>query len=375
MKFDFSYKPPTLLQFAGICVASIALPALPLVGHAIAFCWNGLASFLRANGSTTDTPIANFEIIKAILIGAAGLLGLAFAWWRSICLGKQTHIAEQGLVTDRFIKATEQLGSPNLSVRIGAIHSLWRIYEDSSESDKIRVLDTLCAFIRTPPTDNSMPQKTSCKSFFKHKCDKSDLKTCTGCTKTMREDVSAALKLILSNQNNIDYIHDISCVQVYYFKALNFDANKFKIDFGTFNNTKIFINNMISTITGLSATNCVITLNGESAHLSNIKTSHTHLALSNLKTSQIISNSEISNSSIFFSDQSRSSIYDTSACNSHLHFFFSSAIADSSINDCKLHTYGNNININSSFLYDNAFHDGEKVTIGVSCDTANITIN
>ncbi len=51
------------------------------------------------------------------------------------------------LITDRFSKAVEQLGSPKLEVRIGAIYALERISKDSKK-DYWTVMEVLTAFIR-----------------------------------------------------------------------------------------------------------------------------------------------------------------------------------------------------------------------------------
>jgi len=61
---------------------------------------------------------------------------------------KNAVIAESKLVTERFSKATEQLGDDNkIMVRLGAIYSLDRIAKDSSY-DRLFVLQLLAAFVR-----------------------------------------------------------------------------------------------------------------------------------------------------------------------------------------------------------------------------------
>jgi len=50
-------------------------------------------------------------------------------------------------VTDRFIKAIEQLGSKELDARIGGIYALERVARDS-EKDHRTVMEVLTAFIR-----------------------------------------------------------------------------------------------------------------------------------------------------------------------------------------------------------------------------------
>lgn len=94
------------------------------------------------------------------LILAAVFAGI-FAGWRGVILSKQADIAEQGHITDRYIKAVEQLGAektqkigngdektvPNIEVRIGALYTLERIAQESLR-DHIPIMETICAYIR-----------------------------------------------------------------------------------------------------------------------------------------------------------------------------------------------------------------------------------
>ncbi|OEU64717.1 MAG: hypothetical protein BA863_08295 [Desulfovibrio sp. S3730MH75] len=93
--------------------------------------------------------VANYVIYRNLTLGIAGFIGISLAAWRSHSLGRQAYVAEQGHITERFIKATEQLGNEQVFIRIGAIHTLWRVAKDSrSEGDKKMILDMLCAFVR-----------------------------------------------------------------------------------------------------------------------------------------------------------------------------------------------------------------------------------
>jgi hypothetical protein len=87
-------------------------------------------------------PIAG-AIGAAALIGAA-LLQAATARRRHKA---QTDADRQRRITDGFSKATEQLGSDKIEVRLGAIYTLERISRESAQ-DYWPVLETLCAFIR-----------------------------------------------------------------------------------------------------------------------------------------------------------------------------------------------------------------------------------
>lgn len=80
---------------------------------------------------------------SAVLQGLAGLVvvvGAAATWW-------QVHISREGQITDRFSKAVDHLGSPNVIVRVGGIYALERIARNSA-ADRNHILFLLGAFVR-----------------------------------------------------------------------------------------------------------------------------------------------------------------------------------------------------------------------------------
>lgn len=60
----------------------------------------------------------------------------------------QYQLSEQGLLTERFSRAVEQLGSSALDVRLGAVYSLERLSRDSVR-DHPTIFEVLGAFVRT----------------------------------------------------------------------------------------------------------------------------------------------------------------------------------------------------------------------------------
>lgn len=93
------------------------------------------------------------------------LLGAPFLIWSTVLKHETVRYQKEGLITDRINKAVEQLGvektvkikkgeitRPNIEVRIGAILSLERIAQDSTNHDQgrdhVRVMEILCAYIR-----------------------------------------------------------------------------------------------------------------------------------------------------------------------------------------------------------------------------------
>jgi Pentapeptide repeats (8 copies) len=76
----------------------------------------------------------------ALLAGAIGVVGAVYSA-RTFALNRA------GQLTDRFTKATEQLGSKELDVRLGGIYALERIARDSPE-DHPQVMEVLTAYVR-----------------------------------------------------------------------------------------------------------------------------------------------------------------------------------------------------------------------------------
>jgi uncharacterized protein YjbI with pentapeptide repeats len=123
----------------------------------------------------------------------AALLGAPFLIWTTVLKHQTVRYQKEGHMTDRINKAVEQLGAektvkvpgkdadgkditieeskPNIEVRIGAILSLERIAQDSTNHDNgrdhVRVMEILCAYVREnsralslEPKADSVPFKT-----------------------------------------------------------------------------------------------------------------------------------------------------------------------------------------------------------------------
>ncbi|NER98911.1 MAG: pentapeptide repeat-containing protein [Symploca sp. SIO1B1] len=65
----------------------------------------------------------------------------------AIAATENAKIAEQEQITERFTKAIEQLGSDNISIRLGGIYALEGIAKDS-ERDHWTIMEILSAFVR-----------------------------------------------------------------------------------------------------------------------------------------------------------------------------------------------------------------------------------
>jgi uncharacterized protein YjbI with pentapeptide repeats len=104
--------------------------------------------------SSNASPRELFEIendsrstLGQILSGVAVLTGLIFAWQQLGTTSDNLRVSQEGQITDRFSRAVDQLGSDNLSIRLGGIYSLERIARDSPR-DYGPVMEVLTAFVR-----------------------------------------------------------------------------------------------------------------------------------------------------------------------------------------------------------------------------------
>ncbi len=112
--------------------------------------WQAAAWARTSNAS----PRELFEIendsrstLGQILSGVAVLTGLIFAWQQLGTTSDNLRVSQEGQITDRFSRAVDQLGSDNLSIRLGGIYSLERIARDSPR-DYGPVMEVLTAFVR-----------------------------------------------------------------------------------------------------------------------------------------------------------------------------------------------------------------------------------
>ncbi len=81
------------------------------------------------------------------------LVGLYFAWRRIAATERAVEVSQQGQITERFTRATDQLGATNergekkLEIRLGGIYALERIARDSKD-DHRQVMEVLTAYVR-----------------------------------------------------------------------------------------------------------------------------------------------------------------------------------------------------------------------------------
>lgn len=120
--------------------------------------------------SPVDKLIENetkaLQTTATIFGGIAVIINAFFAAQRADAMDKtakaairNTEIADDKQITERFAKAIEQLGSDKIETRLGAIYTLERIAKDSSK-DHWTIMEILTAFVRENAPVNKKEEKT-----------------------------------------------------------------------------------------------------------------------------------------------------------------------------------------------------------------------
>jgi hypothetical protein len=105
--------------------------------------------------SANDYITAQNEARSTLVNALAGLLLLVTA----IFTWQQLITSREAQVTERYTRAVELLGNPDLAVRVGAVHSLGRLAVDSPKDDR-SIYTLLTAYIRNhSPIEMSKPAK------------------------------------------------------------------------------------------------------------------------------------------------------------------------------------------------------------------------
>ncbi|MGW2343643.1 pentapeptide repeat-containing protein [Streptomyces sp. NPDC001661] len=140
---------------AGLAALGTAFVLLPgvVVGHDLAGAKVDAQDRLKA---VNDVRTTLLQVVGGLVV----LFG-AYATWRQLRVSQDgLRATQEGYVTDRFSRAVDQLGSDKLDVRIGGLHALWRIAEQS-DRDREAVISIQAAYLRThlpwPPTAPEVP--------------------------------------------------------------------------------------------------------------------------------------------------------------------------------------------------------------------------
>lgn len=87
------------------------------------------------------------DVRTTLVQGSVGLLALAGASVGVYVGWRQLQLTREGQITDRFLRAVDQLGDDKVDVRFGGIYALERIAKDSPP-DRSAITDVLSAYIR-----------------------------------------------------------------------------------------------------------------------------------------------------------------------------------------------------------------------------------
>ncbi|MEU6378829.1 pentapeptide repeat-containing protein [Streptomyces sp. NPDC046909] len=144
-----------LAGVAGLAVLGAVFVVLPgvVVDHDLAGASVAAQDRLKAVNDVRTTLLQ--------MVGGLVVLFGAYATWRQLRVSQDgLRATQEGYVTDRFSRAVDQLGSDKLDVRIGGLHALWRIAEQSAR-DREAVISIQAAYLRThlpwPPTGPESP--------------------------------------------------------------------------------------------------------------------------------------------------------------------------------------------------------------------------
>ncbi|TQL18249.1 uncharacterized protein YjbI with pentapeptide repeats [Streptomyces sp. SLBN-134] len=145
----------SLLAGAGLGVLGAVFVVLPgvVVDHDLAGASVAAQDRLKA---VNDVRTTLLQVVGGLVV----LFG-AYATWRQLRVSQDgLRATQEGYVTDRFSRAVDQLGSDKLDVRIGGLHALWRIAEQSAR-DREAIISIQAAYLRThlawPPAGPESP--------------------------------------------------------------------------------------------------------------------------------------------------------------------------------------------------------------------------
>jgi uncharacterized protein YjbI with pentapeptide repeats len=85
--------------------------------------------------------------IGQMLGGVAVISGLLFAWQQLGNTAETLRVSQEGQITERFTRAVDQLGSDDVTIRLGGIYALDRIAADSAQ-DYVPAMQVLASYVR-----------------------------------------------------------------------------------------------------------------------------------------------------------------------------------------------------------------------------------
>jgi uncharacterized protein YjbI with pentapeptide repeats len=110
------------------------------------------ATARRGKGGLGEKELFDIEnaargTIGQMLGGVAVISGLLFAWQQLGNTAETLRVSQQGQITERFTRAVDQLGSDDVTIRLGGIYALDRIAGDSPQ-DYVPAMQVLASYVR-----------------------------------------------------------------------------------------------------------------------------------------------------------------------------------------------------------------------------------
>src|SRR5829696_5346291 len=114
--------------------------------------WWGLDKYIQPTSSTEKKDL--MQAVGLILAGVAGGVGIYFTWRNLRLTQESLQITEQGQITERFIRALDQIGARDnkgnihRETRLGAVYALGEIMRHLPSVYGGPILEVLTAYIR-----------------------------------------------------------------------------------------------------------------------------------------------------------------------------------------------------------------------------------
>ena len=109
--------------------------------------------WLSEGVSESEVIATRSDVIRTVGLLVAGLVAFPLAIWRALVADRQASAAQQGVLSERYQKGVDMLGSVLLSVRLGGIYALQSLIEEYPEQYYVQTMRLLCAFVRNPTKD------------------------------------------------------------------------------------------------------------------------------------------------------------------------------------------------------------------------------
>ena len=100
---------------------------------------------------TENQNESNSAILRNLVLIIAPAVALILALWRLSIADRQSKIAQQHLLNDRFQKGMDMLVDPSLTIRLGGIAGLQNLSFESMENHHLQIMDLFSFFVRYPP--------------------------------------------------------------------------------------------------------------------------------------------------------------------------------------------------------------------------------